>query len=66
MLRSTGKFPGYERRQRTHPTQRGRRSRWDIDASEAFKGENITDKKITERVEQVANELVRFTEALLS
>jgi FMN reductase len=32
--------------------------------SEAFNGENITDKKITERIEQVANELVRFTEAL--
>jgi len=34
--------------------------------SEAFNGENITDKKITGRVEQVANELVRFTEALRS
>jgi hypothetical protein len=34
--------------------------------SEAFKGENITDQKISQRVEQVANELVRFTEALRS
>ena len=34
--------------------------------SEAFDGENITDKKIRQRVEQVANELVRFTEALRS
>ncbi len=34
--------------------------------SEAFDGENITDKKITQRIEQVANELVRFTEALRS
>jgi FMN reductase len=33
---------------------------------EAFDGENITDKEITERVEQVANELVRFTKALRS
>src|SRR6202022_2124238 len=32
--------------------------------SEAFNGENITDKKITERIEQVADDLVRFTEAL--
>jgi FMN reductase len=32
--------------------------------NEAFNGENITDKKIAERIEQVANELVRFTEAL--
>jgi len=32
--------------------------------SEAFDGENITDEKITERVEKVANDLVRFTEAL--
>ena len=32
--------------------------------SEAFDGENITDKKITERVEKVANDLVRFTKAL--
>src|SRR5207245_10459195 len=28
---------------------------------DAFHGENITDKKITERIEQVADELVRFT-----
>jgi hypothetical protein len=35
-------------------------------ASEAFDDENITDKKIAGRVEQVANELVRFTEALRS
>ena len=34
--------------------------------NEAFIGENITDKKIRQRVEQVANELVRFTEALRS
>src|SRR5438132_5292453 len=34
--------------------------------SEAFDRENITDKKITERVEKVANELVRFTQALRS
>src|SRR6202049_3740633 len=34
--------------------------------SEAFEGENITDKEITERVEQVANDLVRFTKALRS
>jgi NAD(P)H-dependent FMN reductase len=34
--------------------------------SEAFNGENITDKKITERIEQVADDLVRFTKALRS
>ena len=33
---------------------------------EAFDGEKITDKKIAERIEQVANELVRFTKALRS
>ena len=33
---------------------------------DAFSGENITDKKITERIEQVADDLVRFTEALRS
>ena len=33
---------------------------------DAFDGENITDKKITERIEQVADDLVRFTEALRS
>jgi FMN reductase len=32
--------------------------------AEAFDGEKITDKRITERVEQVANELLRFTKAL--
>jgi hypothetical protein len=32
--------------------------------NEAFDGENIADKKVVERVEQVANDLVRFTEAL--
>jgi len=32
--------------------------------SDAFDGDNITDKKITARIEQVANELVRFTKAL--
>ena len=34
--------------------------------NEAFNGENITDKKITERIEQVADDLVRFTKALRS
>jgi FMN reductase len=34
--------------------------------SEAFDGDNITDKKITERILQVSDELVRFTEALRS
>src|ERR1700720_3673518 len=33
---------------------------------DAFEGDNVTDKKIRQRVEQVANELVRFTEALRS
>src|SRR6266480_522139 len=33
---------------------------------EAFDGEKITDKKIAERIEQVADELVRFTKALRS
>jgi FMN reductase len=32
--------------------------------SDAFDGENITDKKVTERIENVAGELVRFTKAL--
>jgi FMN reductase len=32
--------------------------------SDAFDGENITDKKVTERIENVADELVRFTKAL--
>jgi FMN reductase len=32
----------------------------------AFNGEHVTDKKITERIEQVADELVRFTKALRS
>jgi FMN reductase len=31
---------------------------------DAFDGENMTDKKISERIEQVADELVRFTKAL--
>jgi FMN reductase len=31
---------------------------------DAFDGDNITDKKITERIENVADELVRFTTAL--
>jgi hypothetical protein len=35
-------------------------------SSEASEGENITDRKIAVRVEQVVNELVRFTEALRS
>ena len=34
--------------------------------SEAFNGEKIIDKKITGRIEDVADELVRFTEALRS
>jgi hypothetical protein len=34
--------------------------------SDAFDGEHITDKKITARIEQVADELVRFTKALRS
>ena len=34
--------------------------------ADAFDGENITDKKVTKRVEQVANDLVRFTKALRS
>ena len=34
--------------------------------AEAFDGERITDKKITQRIEQVAEELVRFTKALRS
>jgi len=32
--------------------------------SDAFEGEHIADKKITQRIEQVADELVRFTKAL--
>src|SRR5207247_5021851 len=34
--------------------------------SEAFDGENIIDKKIVQRVEQVTDDLVRFTDALRS
>ena len=34
--------------------------------SDAFDGERISDKKITERIKQVADELVRFTKALRS
>jgi FMN reductase len=33
---------------------------------EAFDGKHITDKKITQRIEQVADDLVRFTKALRS
>ena len=33
---------------------------------EAFDGKHITDKKITHRIEQVADDLVRFTKALRS
>jgi NAD(P)H-dependent FMN reductase len=33
---------------------------------DAFDGENITDKEITKRIERVADDLVRFTEALRS
>src|SRR5437667_12593987 len=32
--------------------------------SEAFDGENITDKNISARIEQVADEMVRFTKGL--
>jgi FMN reductase len=32
--------------------------------SNAFDTEQITDKKITERIKEVADELVRFTKAL--
>jgi hypothetical protein len=32
--------------------------------SEAFEGQRISDKNITARIEQVADELVRFTKAL--
>ena len=34
--------------------------------SDAFNGEHISDKKIDERIKQVADELVRFTKALRS
>ena len=34
--------------------------------SDAFAGEHITDKKIAQRIERVADELIRFTEALRS
>ena len=34
--------------------------------ADAFDGDNIADKKVTVRVEQLANDLVRFTEALRS
>ena len=34
--------------------------------SDAFDGERISDEKITERIKQVADELVRFTKALRS
>ena len=33
---------------------------------DAFDGENMTDKKVSQRIEQVADELVRFTKALRS
>jgi FMN reductase len=33
---------------------------------DAFDGERITDKKITQRIQQVADDLVRFTKALRS
>jgi FMN reductase len=32
--------------------------------SDAFNGERISDKKIDDRIKQVADELVRFTKAL--
>jgi len=38
--------------------------RFTFATSEAFDGANIIDKKIVQRVEQVTDELVRFTEAL--
>jgi FMN reductase len=31
---------------------------------DAFEGEHVKDKKVTQRIEQVADELVRFTKAL--
>ena len=34
--------------------------------SDAFDGEHVTDKKIAQRIERVADELVRFTKALRS
>jgi FMN reductase len=34
--------------------------------SDAFNGEHVSDKKIDERIKQVADELVRFTKALRS
>jgi hypothetical protein len=34
--------------------------------SHAFNGEHVSDKKVTQRIEQVADELVRFTKALRS
>ncbi len=34
--------------------------------SDAFAGEHITDKKIAQRIERVADELIRFTKALRS
>jgi len=32
--------------------------------SDAFKGDQIVDKKVVTRIEQAADELVRFTQAL--
>jgi hypothetical protein len=34
--------------------------------SDAFNGEHISDKKITQRIKDVADELIRFTKALRS
>jgi FMN reductase len=34
--------------------------------SDTFNGEHISDKKITQRIKDVADELVRFTKALRS
>ena len=34
--------------------------------SDAFNGEHVSDKKIDERIKQVADELIRFTKALRS
>jgi len=40
--------------------------RFAFSTAEAFDGERITDKKITQRIEQIAEDLVRFTKALRS
>ena len=40
--------------------------RFAVATGEAFYGKHITDKKIAQRIERVADELVRFTKALRS